>query len=147
MLNVEPPPTGNGKQAAHIDLSGGRTLEANLNFGGQLPTLHVTYNDPQLSEATAADTRTAPNSEYATNSVPFENLVNTNASLLTRLKAWLEPMRIAMAATLLICVLGAIWLVTSPPTVKPPTARAVLKQARDIEFAMTPTVNKVLHRN
>jgi RNA polymerase sigma factor (sigma-70 family) len=48
MLNVEPPPSGSGKQSAKVELSSGRIIEANLDFSGRFPTLQVTYNDPTV---------------------------------------------------------------------------------------------------
>lgn len=69
MLNVEPPPAGDGKQSARIELSDGRTIDANLNFSGPHPALQVSYNDPILAhEEVVAEIAESP----ARVTVPFE---------------------------------------------------------------------------
>lgn len=147
MLNVEPPPVGDGKQAVHVDLSGGRTLAANLNFSGPFPTLQISYNDPQLAEVLALEnTPEEPKVESVPLHVPFEDS-KAAISFIEGLRMWLSPLPIAVAATVLISVLAAIWFVRQPPVIEPPNARVVLKEAREAEFALAPTTDKVLHRN
>ncbi len=145
MLNVEPPPEGDGKQAAHVTLSGGRTIDANLTFGGPHPSLQVTYNDPSQVLETASEIAAALNTEPV--HVPFEDSISTGTSFFDRIRTWFEPMRIAVAAAVLMVAAIGIWYVNQTPTSEPLVARTVLKQARDAEFALAPTADKVLHRN
>jgi DNA-directed RNA polymerase specialized sigma24 family protein len=52
-LNVDPPPEGSVEHVARIELSGGRSLEAALNFLAARPTLDVVYRDPHFQETAA----------------------------------------------------------------------------------------------
>ena len=46
LLNVEPLPTGPVRQKTSVELSGGRTLDASLNFGGAWPEVYISYEEP-----------------------------------------------------------------------------------------------------
>ena len=54
-LEVEPPPEGSFEQQAHVDLSEGRSLKANLDFTGPCPHLQVVYHDPAQSAESRAE--------------------------------------------------------------------------------------------
>ena len=81
MLNVEPPPAGDGEQSTHVELSNGRTLNADLDFSGPFPALRVTYNDPMASARleNVLETTDALNSK---SSPPFKGGVAAAAPLL-----------------------------------------------------------------
>jgi RNA polymerase sigma factor (sigma-70 family) len=143
MLSVEPPPDGDGKQVAHVDLSNGRTIDANLSFGGPFPSLQVSYNDPSQAVENAINVTDVPNVERI--KVPFE-LAQIQTSFAERMRGWFGPMRVAVATAVLMVAAIGVWFVMQPAT-EPLVARTVLKQARDVEFALAPTREKVLHRN
>ncbi len=146
MLNVEPPPAGDGKQSMHIELSGGRTLAADLSFSGHLPELQIVYNDPLIAEAKCFEVSTAPDLGRDAIHVPFGDL-RADLGFGGQIRIWFEPMRIAIAAAALVVVAFGIWFVNQPASPEPLVARTVLKRARDAEFALAPAADKVLHRN
>ena len=143
MLNVEPPPAGEGEQSIRVNLSSGRTLDANLTFSAQFPSLQISYSDPsQLIEAAAEITDVPSNVPVGGE---FSSLLKSNKGFDWR--SFFEPIRIAVAAVVLMFAAFGVWLVNQPSTTEPIAARAVLKQAREAEFALAPTADKVLHRN
>jgi RNA polymerase sigma factor (sigma-70 family) len=152
MLNVEPPPAGDAKQTARVELSDGRTLDANLSFSGSFPALQVTYNDPALAVA-AMEVSEVPNAESepgaATGflSVPpaetdgaFKKLRNTFATFLGSI---LQPARITAACAVLI--IAALLLFKFGP-VATVSAAELLNKSAESEAAQLANKDRVLHR-
>ena len=148
MLNVEPPPSGDGKQSTRIELSGGRSIDASLNFSGAHPALQVTYYDPELSfefanEAVeapgAADDQLVPPLLTGTASVDAKQFEFN--SFLGGLKFWLQPERLtAVFAVLIAAIAGVLYLIR--PVEKAQTASDVLANAaqNEIDIAARPDV-------
>ncbi len=148
MLNVEPPPAGDGKQSTQIELSSGRTLEAKLNFGGRLPALHVSYNDPLLATEIALETTDAPDMavrlEQPAYVAPRKNKPNIT-SFFAALRAWLQPARITAAfALILISVIGFLYV--TGPVEKPLTAENLLANAARREAEIAANASLAVHR-
>ncbi len=135
MLSIEPPPVGDGKQSTRIELSGGRTIDATLNFSGAHPALQVTYNDPEPFLQTAELTTEEPAAAAPQLVPPFltgigsdkANSFGLNA-FLDGLKFWLEPVRLTAAfAILIVAIVGLLFF--TRPVEKALTAGDVLAHA------------------
>lgn len=148
MLNVEPPPSGDGKQSTHIELSGGRTIDASLNFSGAHPALQVSYNDPVLEQAAAEETSdipltASPESTAAAKTIPFSKQRSQLTSLFVGWKSWFQPVRLTAAfAGLLIATLLIIKFFP-PGTVSAAELLTKSAAAEDVRLANR---DRVLHR-
>src|SRR5439155_19011887 len=146
MLNVEPPPAGEAKQSAQVQLSDGRTLDANLNFSGVFPALQVSYNDPTLAPETAAvANETAVMIEETGKSKPirFEKEITRLASLFTGWETWLQPAKLTAAFAVLLITAFMIFKFASHGTV---TAAELLNRSAEAESAALTNRDRVLHR-
>jgi RNA polymerase sigma factor (sigma-70 family) len=143
MLNVEPPPVGDGKQAAHVELSSGRTVEANLNFSGPHPALQVSYNDPGLAEAAAIETTTAPDATLASQTAlpSFER--EPQRSLFDGFRSLLQPARLTAA---LAVVMIAVLIILKFAPFGTVSAAELLQRSADAEEARLANKDRVLHR-
>lgn len=149
--SVEAPPDGVAVQSSVVGLSDGRQLELSLDFRDTRPQLYAKYADPTFREGREISESRLGSADRPDDGrpihVPFEDAITNADSLFDRIRAWFEPMRIAVtAAVLAVAVLG-VWYLNQSPKPEPLVARTILKQARDVEFALAPTAEKVLHRN
>lgn len=158
MLNVDPPPVGDGIQSAQIELSSGRTVQAKLNFSGVHPALQVTYDDPELAlEADLESTEMpdiTPTTADVTPLVVPETVSKIESgwtgkfgfkSFSEILKYWLEPARItAVCGVLIIALIGYFYLTI--PVEKPLSALDLLTKAAQDETALQANPEFAVHR-
>ncbi len=159
MLNVEPPPAGEGRQFARVELSAGRTIDAHLNFAGAFPALQVTYHDPALAIEAAAETTDVPEAT-ANDKTALPSLPATPArketkwsarlglkSLFKGLGYCLEPTKITAVCGVLIVTAVAGYLYLTRPVEKPPlTAGDLLASAAKNETALAADPELAVHR-
>lgn len=159
--SVETPPEGLAVQSAHMDLSGGRKLELELNFSGSLPHLFASYHDPSFAEArshseSSSAVRSAGKMENSSNA--GERLSNTSAGtgikgFLARLlkwftnldfRLWLQPVRITAILSVLIISALVLWKLNIPT--EPVSVTDLLTRAETNERQMTAAKDIVVHR-
>lgn len=162
MLNVDPPPAGNAKQTARVDLSDGRTLDANLNFSGSFPSLQVSYCDPALATDAIEITDTgaalpepgAVANGFLTAETPrhgeevaggaigsaTKRLVE---SIQNGFKFWLQPARFTAAFAALMIAALLIYQFTPVGRV---SAAELLNKSAEFESAQLASKERVLHR-
>jgi RNA polymerase sigma factor (sigma-70 family) len=149
MLNVEPPPAGDGKQSAHMELSEGRTIDANLNFSGTHPALQVTYNDPRLaSEAATSETSDVPGmvsveAIETIPTIPFDKKEPRLKSLFDGWRSWLQPARLTTAFAAILIVALLIFKFAPLGTV---SAAELLNRSAEAEATQLANKDRVLHR-
>jgi RNA polymerase sigma factor (sigma-70 family) len=161
MFNVEPPPTGDGKQSAHVELSWGRTIDANLDFSSQSPILQVSYNDPALdilALAQAADITDAPS--VASSNVNGRDKEERNVSVLPAVRnsvvpkltdklrrisltSWLQPARLTSAFAVLLI---ATFVILKFVPFGTPSANDLIARSIEAENARLSDKDRVLHR-
>lgn len=167
MLNVEPPPIGESKQTAHVDLSGGRTIDVTLNFGGPFPALQVTYNDPNeilastpiadlsASSATTSGTERSAQRAATIGAISASEMQQRRAeknaqpvrvwlkAFLSGWRSWLQPARLTAAVAALL-ILALIWFKLGPtPTI---SATELLRKSVAADEVRLAGRNRVLHR-
>jgi len=146
MLNVEPPPIGDSKQSAMVELSDGRVLDASLSFSGSLPALQVTYLDPTL--ALEALEITDPGIGLVGVGIePSSHKAATRAvsgsSFLDGFRFWLQPARLTAGfAVLLIAALIVFQLAPFTSV----SASELLERSAAAEVAQLTNKERVLHR-
>ncbi|SRR6266545_2161799 len=165
MMNVEDlPPNGPGELRQRIELSEARSLESSLLFSNPYPTLHVSYHDPALATATAAQAEEVEADEPLIVTPNPEVKVNTGrvnarikklgpkipafvAALRARLlntRVWMRPRVVtALAALLLVSVALFIEFRRATPVV---SAAELLQRSTLAEDALANDRNQVLHR-
>ncbi len=150
MLNVEPPPAGDGNQSARVNLSSGRTVDANLNFSGSFPALRVTYNDPELAalatvpELTETPDAAAPETtERPVISLPFESDRSRLKSIFSGWRNWFRPLRLTTAVAALLVT--ALLIYQFGPAGKVSASELLTKSAAN-ESAQLASKERVLHR-
>lgn len=145
MLNVEPPPSGNGKQGARVELSYGRSIDANLNFSGPHPALEVRYLDPALAAAAEAIEVTAV--PQADEKDPISYLPSESQSswgtLFGRFRFWFSPVRFAGGLAALLIVALIIFQLGPVTTV---TAADILNKSAASEATQLANKERILHR-
>lgn len=145
LLTVEPPPSGDARQSASIELSEGRTVDANLSFGGAFPTLQVTYHDPLLQGAPATSAEVETLDDVAPIPVVLNDEKPRLASYLSGWRSWLQPVNITAAfAVLLFGVLGYVYL--TRPVETPLTAANILENATRNEVDITARTDLAVRR-
>ena len=156
-LNVEAPPDGPVEQAAQVELSAGRSLQASLTFLTAQPTLQVVYRDPHFLEAA---THNAPIgeesaltaeliSETAPRATGFSprRPMRRHGTWLDRLRQsvnpgfWLRPGIITAALTVVVAIAVFLYTGTRPVSASQLLARAGLLSRR-FEYSGT-----VIHRS
>ena len=148
MLNVEPPPVGDGKQAVHVELSSGRTVDADLSFSGPFPALQVTYNDPELVSAATAELTESPNAGSTSPAVAGEIFTAETQrregwKILDGFRYLLQPSHLTAGFAALL--IAALLIVKFAPTGKVSAAELLTKSA-DAEDARLANPDRVLHR-
>jgi RNA polymerase sigma factor (sigma-70 family) len=170
MLNVERPPDGDAKQSTRVELSDGRTLDANLNFSGSFPALQVTYQDPSLAldaieitetpsaasesvlSAVADGTVTTSNEEvaevaeskaYPLSKEGWTTLRRTGWLSRFDLRSWLQPARVTAAFAVLL--IAALVFIKFGP-VATVSAAELLTRSAAAEDARLANRDRVLHR-
>jgi RNA polymerase sigma factor (sigma-70 family) len=150
IMPLEPPPNGDAKQSASIELSDGRKVDANLSFGGAFPTLQVAYYDPTLEAPRVALLENEPIVESETSlaqvgppvikeGVP-EHWLKPLARFLTTL---LRPARLTTAVAALLIV--ALLLFKFGPAT-PVSAANLLARSVAAEDSRLANKNQALHR-
>jgi len=155
MMPVKPPPIGDGDQFACVELSNGRTIDANLNFGGTLPSLRVAYNDPELISALAPaiesmELTQEPNGGNEEKQPSVSTIIEpeifsgyTSTQKLFSLPNFLQPFRLATAFTLLL-IIALVWLRFGPSA--PVSAAELLANSAKAEDVFLANPDRVLHR-
>lgn len=143
MLNVEPPPVGDGRQSTQVKLSSGRTVDAILNFSGPHPALQVTYNDPELAaaavpELTESPDRTDATPLFATHIKPLESF-----GIRDLFRFLLSPGR--LTASIAVLLIAALIYVNLGPIATVSAAELLTKSAV-AEDARLSNKERVLHR-
>lgn len=157
-LNVELPPEGACVQPSKVELSDGRTIDLELEFGSPWPTVQLVYHDPAfaLPEASPAapvqEPQAAPappaaeEAEAAEVPRPFPGTLWARAAGLSRaifsLRFWLRP-GIVSAVVAAALVAALLFVRMSLPSV---SAAELLDRTRSAEEKVSASSATVVHR-
>src|ERR1051325_4516921 len=159
---IDGPPDGPLVQKAHADLSDGRSLELNLNFGGLWPTINVAYLDPSFgSDSTSVCEETAKGNDQpsalpsGTSQAELQETAILHrirraplglAQALSNWSFWFRP-GIATAVVALLALTAFLFLsVRRSPIVTFTTTAELLGRASAAEGAFLARTDQVLHR-
>jgi RNA polymerase sigma factor (sigma-70 family) len=156
LLNVEPPPSGDGEQAKTVSLSDGRELTATLRFSGAQPTLRVLYDDPAYhvipslkSDAVALEVEeleklssveSAESSDFSFSF--FARVQKWTRENVFRPRFWLRPGVVTCLSALLI--LGVFFLFRQP--VARLSASDLLLRSANVDAKFIAQAGEVFHR-
>lgn len=155
--NVDLPPDGALEQSNHVEFSEGRSLDLDLDFTGQWPTVNLVYNDPtfnavQPSATTESQIDPLPGSviESADDEKVrgTQTLIGRALSTLRRLRNydfWLRPATVTFLVALFIG-LGIFLMNERRKSEAPITAGELLARATAVEEAIASRPEQVVHR-
>jgi hypothetical protein len=134
-LTITPPPDGDVRQAAQVELSDDRWLSLQIDFAAAQPAIVVEYVDPSLEvvqplTVTAAAAGNAAHQQH----VPEAGQAVARHTWRERLLAGTSVRRPLLAGLLAVALAAAGWWIARPP-IGAPDAAAILEQAAHAELA------------
>lgn len=144
LLNVDPPPSGDGKQTVRTGLSGGRSVDADLDFSGPVPALQIRYIDPEPVAAAenAIETTVAPSLEVGVSpSMGLDQPAKRSIGDIVR--AFLQPVR--LTAGFAVVLIAALIIFQLAPFTSV-SASELLSKSVAAETAQLANKDRVLHR-
>ncbi len=140
-MNVESPPDGEADQGARIELSEGRSIEANISFSESWPKVQALYCDPTLSVVSEQDVGVVI-SERDTLQIVSLPLRDRLRGLFAGFGALLRPGAVTTVLAMLLIAL-VVYLRVRPPIV---SATDLLRRAGATEDAALQKPDQAVHR-